>query len=155
MFSRHRSLVVVSTLIAASCTQSGSPRADPAVELEGIEATRNAFMSAIAEKRYADLGAVVTEDLLTVPPGSTEWQVMGALGIERGTPFPYDSIRMQSMETVLASDSVAWDLGTSRVYYTDADGSVQELRDTYLAILKKGSDGVWRLHREVASSLVR
>ena len=79
---------------------------------------------------------------------------MEALGAERGTPFPYDSIRMHPIEAVLASDSVAWDFGTSRVYYTDADGVVRELRDTDLAILTKGPDGVWRLHREVASSRV-
>ena len=128
---------------------------DYEAELALIEETRSAFQTALKAGRYEDLGSYVTPDVVTVAPGSAEWERMRELGADRGTPFPYDSISMHPAETVVVSDSVAWDFGVSVVYYTDEEGTVQELHDTFLAILKKGPDGVWRLHREVASSRVQ
>ncbi|NNL01733.1 MAG: hypothetical protein HKP39_05615, partial [Eudoraea sp.] len=49
---------------------------------------------------------------------------------------------------------IAYDFGVSRVYYTNSEGNVVELKDSFLVILKKDKDGTWRLHREVASSNV-
>ena len=123
-------------------------------ELAGIEKTRAAFTAALKAGRPQDLGGLVTPDARTVGPGAAEWDVMRRLGASRGTPFPYDSIVMRPIETVVVNDSIAWDFGTSSVYFTNEQGHVQELQDTFLAILKKGPDGVWRLHREVASARV-
>ena len=62
---------------------------------------------------------------------------------------------MSPEETVIVSDSIAYDYGTSKVYYTNDKGESVELQDTFLVIMKKDkNDGVWRLHREVASSIV-
>jgi len=69
--------------------------------------------------------------------------------------FSYDSIRMQPIETVIVSDTVAYDFGTSSVFYTNENGEPVELEDTFLVILKKDKkDGKWRIHREVASAVV-
>ena len=122
-------------------------------ELASIEETRQAFMKAVKENDVETIVRLSTPDIKTIAPGSDGWKEMYVVSKKEG-PFPYDSIRMTPLETVIASDSVAYDFGNSLVYYTDAEGKVVELKDTFLAILKKGKDGVWRLHREVASSNV-
>lgn len=131
-----------------------SPTLDVDRELAGIEETRAAFTAALKAGRPQDLQGLVTPDARTVAPGAPDWDLMRRLAAGRGTPFPYDSIVMRPIETVVVNDSIAWDFGTSSVYFTNEQGDVQELQDTFLAILKKGADGVWRLHREVASALV-
>lgn len=122
-------------------------------EMVGIEKTRTAFQLAIKEGRYQDLQKFTTSDVKTTGPGSEEWNTMYKLGVKRGQ-FPYDSIVMSPTETVIVSDSIAYDYGTSKVYYTNENLQSILLEDTFLAILKKDKDGVWKLHREVASSKV-
>ncbi len=142
------------SLVYGSCVGpvADGPRIDRAAEHALIEQTRSAFQSALNAGRYEELGQYVTPDVVTIAPGSAEWELMRELGADRGTPFPYDSIFMHPSETVVVNDSTAWDFGQSVIYYTGPNGEVAELRDTFLAILKKGEDGVWRLHREVASA---
>ena len=95
----------------------------------------------------------MTKDVKIISPGSSDWSEMYRISQNQG-PFPYDSIIMFPKETIIASDSIAYDFGVSHVYYTNSEGMVVELKDTFLAILKKGKDGIWRLHREVATSNV-
>jgi ketosteroid isomerase-like protein len=155
----HRAPPLLLLLFLAGACGSPTPRdsgADPAIDVEaelaGIEATRSAFMAAIREGRYQDLGDLVTADLNTVGPGHPDWQRMYAIGADPGVPFPYDSIVMTPNETVLVSEGIAYDFGNSVVYFTNGAGEVEQLRNAYLAILEKGNDGVWRLHREVAAA---
>lgn len=123
-------------------------------ELAKIKETRDAFMLAIKEHRYQDLAKLSTADMENVGPGAEAWLKMYLLGQERGA-FPYDRILMSPKETVIVSDSVAYDYGTSKVYYTDEEGEEELLTNTYLVILKKDKEGIWRLHREVASAQVK
>lgn len=124
-----------------------------AKELESIEVTRAGFIKAIDEKRYQELANWTTLDLIQIMPNDAAWNTMfqtrGGLGL-----FPYDSIRMQPIETVILNDSMAYDFGVSTVYYADSLGQNHHVKDTYLALLKKDSIGRWRLYREVASSNV-
>jgi len=148
-------------LILFSCTHSGEsdiPHVQPeepldqAAELQAIETLRSSFSQAINEGRYEDLGKWVSKDVKTVRAGGKGWDDMYALAGSRGR-FPYDSIVMTPTETVLLNDSVAYDWGTSRVYYTNDNGEAVELRDAFLVLLKK-ENGEWKLFREVASSHV-
>jgi ketosteroid isomerase-like protein len=128
---------------------------DIQAELASIEETREAFQLAIKEKRYADLGQYTTPDFIAVSPGSVDWLEYKRLREGSSGKFSYDSIRMRPKETIVVSDSVTYDFGTSTVYYTDENGFQVQLEDTFLVILKKDkSDGKWKIHREVASALV-
>lgn len=128
---------------------------DLKAELNSIEETRSAFQKAIKEKRYADLRQYATADMKGVSPGSEDWLDYKRIREKPMGQFSYDSIRMKPQETVIVSDSVAYDFGTSTVYYTNAEGESIELKDTFLVILKKDKkDGVWKMHREVASAVV-
>lgn len=123
-------------------------------ELAKIKETRDAFMLTIEEKRYQDLAQLTTADMENTGPAAAGWLEMYQLGQERGA-FPYDRIIMTPKETIIVSDTVAYDYGTSKVYYTNAVGEEKLLTNTYLVILKKVEDGSWRLHREVASGQVK
>lgn len=124
-------------------------------ELASIEETRTAFQLAIKEKRYGDLKKYVTPDMKAVSPGGEDWMEYNSLSEKPIGQFSYDSIIMRPQETVIVSDTVAYDFGTSSVYYTNENGEPVELKDTFLVILKKDKkDGIWKLHREVASSIV-
>ena len=147
--------VVVVFLMMYCCDndQSNASQINFEKELERIEVTRNTFQNAIKQKKYDLINGLVTKDVITIGPGSSNWASMYGMYPDRGA-FPYDSIIMSPKETIIVSDSIAYDFGVSRVYYTDTTGVSVALADTFLAILKKGKDNIWRLHREVASSNV-
>lgn len=122
-------------------------------ELDSIEETREGFELAIKEKRYADLKNYATADMISLTPICGEWEEYKRLRENPNDLFSYDSLAMRPEETIIVSDSVAYDFGTSSVYYTDGEGNPVEITDTFLAILKKDkNDGRWKLHREVATT---
>ncbi len=122
-------------------------------ELESIEETRALFQQAIKEKRYGDLSKYGTKDIISITPICGTWEEYKRLAGEPVGSFSYDSLIMKPMETIIVSDSIAYDFGTSSVYYTNEDGEPVEITDTFLAILKRDkNDGKWKLHREVATT---
>lgn len=155
-------IILFFVLTLVSCNEKsnkGKPESsntntiDIQAELASIEETRQTFMKAVKEGDGETIGKIVTKDVKTISPGSSDWSEMYKTSKNQG-PFPYDSIIMFPKETIISSDSIAYDFGVSHVYYTNSEGIVVELKDNFLAILKKGKDGIWRLHREVASSNV-
>ena len=104
---------------------------DVSAELAAIEETRSAFQLAIKEKRYSDLGKYATDDMKGVSPGSVEWLAYRKQREEPMGKFSYDSIIMSPKETVIASDSIAYNFGKSKVYYTNNLDEPIELQDTF------------------------
>ncbi|MDF0706065.1 MAG: DUF4440 domain-containing protein [Bacteroidota bacterium] len=127
---------------------------DKDAELAKIQEVRNSFQKTVKEKRYGDLGQFVTDDLISIGPGSEDWIAYRKLREQYGNKFRYDSIKMNPIETVILSDTMAYDFGVSSVFYTDENGTVHEMEDTFLVIMKKTKEGEWKLFRELASSLV-
>ncbi len=127
---------------------------DVETELAKIEQVRKSFEQTVKERRYGDLGKFTTEDMISIGPGSEDWIAYRKLREQHGNKFRYDSIKMNPKETVILSDTMAYDFGVSSVYYTDENGTVHEMEDTFMVIMKKTKDGEWKLHRELASSLV-
>ena len=92
--------------------------------------------------------------MIGIGPASAEWLEYQS---EREQPmgmFSYDSIIMSPKETVILNDSMAYDFGTSKVYYTNSEGVSIELRDSFIVLLKK-EDGRWKMFRELASGTVK
>ena len=126
---------------------------DIEAELKSIEETRSGFELAIKEKRYQDLKMFGTKDIISLTPVCGEWEQYKTQRSNPNELFSYDSLVMRPKETIIVSDSVAYDFGTSSVYYTNKEGKAVEITDTFLAILKKDKkDGRWKLHREVATT---
>ena len=127
---------------------------DVEAELAKIEQVRKSFEQTVKERRYGDLGKFTTDDMISIGAGSEDWIAYRKLREQHGNKFRYDSIKMNPKETVILSDTMAYDFGVSSVYYTDENGTVHEMEDTFMVIMKKTEDGEWKLHRELASSLV-
>jgi len=126
---------------------------DIEAELKSIEETRSGFELAIKEKRYQDLKMFGTKDIISLTPVCGEWEQYKTQRSSPNELFSYDSLIMRPIETIIVSDSVAYDFGNSSVYYTSTEGKAVEITDTFLAILKKDKkDGRWKLHREVATT---
>ncbi|MEN2282411.1 DUF4440 domain-containing protein [Algoriphagus sp. SE2] len=147
-------------LIFTSCRQRTSqeeikPSFDIPSELEKIEQLRSAFENTVKEKRYDELRKFATPDLISIGPGSEDWIAYRKLREKHGNKFRYDSIKMRPKETVIISDSIAYDFGVSSIYYTDENGIVHELEDTFMLLLKRTKDGEWKMFREIASALVK
>tara|TARA_Y100000588_G_scaffold392202_1_gene503242 strand:- start:1207 stop:1713 length:507 start_codon:yes stop_codon:yes gene_type:complete len=122
-------------------------------ELQSIEETRTAFQQAIKENRFGDLRKLATNDVKSLTPDCGEWEAFKTIRENPNGEFHYDSLVMRPKETIIVSDSVAYDFGTSSTYYTNENGEAIELTATFLAILKKDrNDGKWKLHREVANT---
>jgi ketosteroid isomerase-like protein len=158
-------ILLLLTVSIISCNNKGNKsesissnrgKLDIQKELESIEETRAGFELAIKEKRYADLKNYATEDLISLTPICGEWEEFKRLTENPNELFSYDSLVMRPEETIIVSDSIAYDFGTSSVYYTNTEGKPVEISDTFLAILKKDKkDGRWKLHREVATTSKR
>ena len=122
-------------------------------ELASIEETRTGFQNAIKENRFGDLGKYATNDVKSLTPDCGDWEAFKLIRENPSGEFHYDSLVMSPRETIIVSDSVAYDFGTSSTYYTNEKGEAIELTATFLAILKKDkNDGKWKLHREVANT---
>ena len=155
-------LFILLTLFLLSCNEKNNKTEikstdikefDIQEELSSIEETRKGFQLAIKEKRYADLRNFASKDIISLTPVCGTWEEYKRLRNEPVGSFSYDSLVMQPKETIIVSVSVAYDFGTSSVYYTNEQGEPVEIRDTFLAILKKDkNDGKWKLHREVATT---
>jgi len=158
-------LFILATIVLLSCgketkqtelTEPKPDKIDIESELESIEKTREEFQLAIKEKRYEDLRMYATSDIISLTPVCGDCAEYKRLRKNPLGLFSYDSLRMKPIETVIVSDSVAYDFGISSVFYTDENGELVEITDTFLAILKKDkSSGVWKLHREVATTNVQ
>ena len=156
------SLFILLALFFISCNETNKQEElkttsangiDIEAELKSIEETRAGFELAIKEKRYSDLKNFGTKDIISLTPICGEWEEYKNLRENPTELFSYDSLVMRPKETLIVSDSVAYDFGTSSVYYTNANGEPVEITDTFLAILKKDKkDGRWKLHREVATT---
>ena len=124
-----------------------------AAELQSIEKTRAAFQLAIKENRFRDLKQYGTKDIKSLTPICDAWEPFKTIRDNPTGQFHYDSLVMRPKETIIVSDSVAYDFGTSSTYYTNEEGTPIELTATFLAVLKKDKkDGKWKLHREVANT---
>ncbi|WP_149277444.1 YybH family protein [Pareuzebyella sediminis] len=126
---------------------------DVKAELASIEETRTAFQLAIKENRFGDLMSYATQNVKSLTPECGAWEPFKKLRSNPSGLFSYDSLVMKPQETIIVSDSVAYDFGTSSTFYTDENGESVELTATFLAVLKKDKkDGIWKLHREVANT---
>ncbi|MDX1463368.1 MAG: hypothetical protein R3359_09940 [Marinirhabdus sp.] len=156
-------LVLMMLFTIISCAETRQEQTEPATEsteldiqaeLAAIEETRNGFQLAIKEGRFGDLGTYATDDVKSLTPICGPWEDFKSQRANPTGAFHYDSLIMRPRETIIVSDSVAYDFGTSSTYYTNENGEPIELIATFLAVLKKDkADGVWKLHREVANTI--
>ena len=150
---------LVALILVSSCqpqeraqeTMGQSMAIDTMAVLSSIDSLRNNYQDAVNEGNFEMLSTLVTGDAIMVQPGTTEWDAMREAS--RG-PFPEGAtITITPAETKVLSNDWAYDMGSSTITYTPADSDEPvTLKDTYLVILKRTTDG-WKVHREVASAM--
>lgn len=150
-------LLVVSLLVGCQpVDQQSSGMGDAVVDttaiIASIDALRSSYQNAVNSGNMENLSGLVTEDVLMVQPGTSNWDAMRA---EAQGPFPAGAtISITPKEIQVLSGGWVYEMGTSVITYTaEGSDSSTTLRDTYLVILKRTADG-WKVHREVASSLI-
>ncbi|NGP75462.1 nuclear transport factor 2 family protein [Balneolaceae bacterium YR4-1] len=125
---------------------------DTTAIIASIDSLRNSYQSAVNSGNMENLSNLVTQDVLMVQPGTSDWDAMRA---NAQGPFPAGAtISITPKEIQVISNDWVFEMGTSVITYTAADSdSPTTLRDTYLIILKRTDDG-WKVHREVASGMI-
>ena len=116
-----------------------------------IDQLRAAYETAVARGDIEAMAAVLADGAVMVRPGGPDWDAMSAAA--SGAPFPPGArITITPIEVVALSKEWAYEFGTAVTTYTPAGADqAQQLRDTYLILLRNTGDG-WKAYREVASS---
>lgn len=116
-----------------------------------IDALRARFEAAVASGVPEQMIPLLADGVVMVQPGAPDWNAMAAAA--KGAPFAAGArIRIRPIEVVVLNREWAYEFGTSITTYTpEGTKSVQQLRDTYLILLRNTGDG-WKAYREVASA---
>jgi ketosteroid isomerase-like protein len=116
-----------------------------------IDALRARFEAAVASGVLEQISPLLADGAVMVQPGAPDWNAMAAAA--KGAPFAAGArIAIKPIEVVVLSREWAYEFGTSVTTYTpEGTNSAQQLRDTYLILLRNTGDG-WKAYREVASA---
>ena len=122
-------------------------------QLESIEAFHNEYEAAIKEGRLDDLDNLYSKKSKIIMPGGKDFEKLAKVEKERGVSVAYDSLFINIEETQILNDSMAYDWGTSTIYYTDNDSLSVKIEDSFFVLLRK-ENGKWKIYREMSSSVV-
>ena len=127
-----------------------NPSEQAAIKAE-IDALRARFEAAVASGVPEQMIPLLADGAIMVQPGAPDWNAMAAAA--KGAPFaPGARIAITPIEVVALNRGWAYEFGASITTYTpEGTNSVQQLRDTYLILLRNTGDG-WKAYREVASA---
>ena len=116
-----------------------------------IDALRARFEAAVSSGVLEQISPLLADGAVSVQPGAPDWNAMAAAA--NGAPFAAGArIAIKPIEVVVLSREWAYEFGTSITTYTpEGTNSAQQLRDTYLILLRNTGDG-WKAYREVASA---
>ena len=127
-----------------------NPSEQAAIKAE-IDALRARFEAAVASGVPEQMIPLLADGAIMVQRGAPDWNAMAAAA--KGAPFaPGARIAIKPIEVVALNREWAYEFGASITTYTPkGTNSVQQLRDTYLILLRNTGDG-WKAYREVASA---
>jgi ketosteroid isomerase-like protein len=116
-----------------------------------IDALRARFEAAVASGVLEQISPLLADGAVMVQPGAPDWNAMAAAA--KGAPFAAGArIAIKPIEVVVLNREWAYEFGTSITTYTpEGTNGPQQLRDTYLILLRNTGDG-WKAYREVASA---
>lgn len=144
-------MIALSACVEQAPTLPETATVDEAAVKASLVELRGAFEAAIANGDMTALGAIIADDTLFIQPASEEWRAMRARA--GFAPFaPGAVIDINPSEMVVINEEWAYEFGDSLITYpAGASAAPQELRDTYLILLRNRGDG-WKPYREVASA---
>jgi ketosteroid isomerase-like protein len=132
-----------------------APVPDAAADRTAIAAVRDAFAAAT---RAGDVDAILdqyVDDPVVMVPGRPAIEGQGPLREyeqAHNEAFAHPALEYESVELVLAGDW-AFDRGVERLTEAPMDGSAPvDLVGKYLTVYRRGSDGGWKIAREIFNS---
>jgi uncharacterized protein (TIGR02246 family) len=158
-------------LIAAACNKGNTPAADTTNSTarmdstapgnmaaandsakDAIGKTREAWKAAADRKDAASVAALYTDDATFV--GTETPLATGKAEIQKSLAQSLPISKLVSIDSkeVVVNGDVGYDYGTYKQEVTPPGGKTQTVSGYYLVALKKGSDGVWKIARHVATT---
>lgn len=144
----------VTVLTALAACAAPEPPDTTAADLEAIDATREAFKTAFEAGDAAQLSQLYTEDAVLMDGGQPT--ISGRAAIRQSFEETFSQVDVQveiNPQATEVDGDLAFDSGTFRSTATPKAGGeamVQEGR--YVVILRRGSDGAWRVARDMGNS---
>jgi uncharacterized protein (TIGR02246 family) len=149
-------IAISAAVLAVACGGGGvQPAATTQADLAPINAVRTAFQTAYNAGDAAALAALYTDDAISLPDHHEA--IQGKAAIQR---YYEDEIFKQYTVTIAImpgdteiNGNLAHEHGTYTIAVTPRAGGDKMTDDgKYVVILKRGADGVWRIHHDIDNS---
>lgn len=142
------------TGILASLAIAGSASAQTAQSAPDVAKVRNAYLAAVNAGDAKAVAALYTEDGVEMPPN--EAMMKGRAAVEKYqagflTAFSV-KLSLTGIESMAAGD-MAYDVGTySQTITPKEGGKAMTDRGKYVVLMRRGSDGQWRVKYAIYNS---
>lgn len=140
----------------AADTSAGStamaPAADTAIATAAVAKLRNAWADAANRKDAATVAAMYSDNAVFVSSDQPVASGRAAIQAAFAKTFPISSDLKISSEKTEASGDLAYDYGTYTQRVTPPKGKAMEIGGNYLVVLRKQSDGSWKIVRHVGTT---
>ena len=150
-----RMLVAIPLLFLSACAEKAGETPDTTAAAAApatravVDAAREAWMAAAARDDAAAVGAMYTDDAVFVsseaPPAIGRAAIQEALA----QVFPISAIDHITSREVAVSGDIAYDYGEYQQTITPPGGAPQAVRGHYVVILRRQSDGSWKLAKHL------
>ena len=148
-------LTLTSTLTITSCGTAPKPeeKKDEAADMKAINALRSQFIAAFNSNDPAAIAGTYTDDAIVMPANQTAVEGKQAIQAYYAAMFKRNSanIALKVLETRVMGNW-AYDRGDSTITVTGKSGKPVEQSSKYLVIVKRQSDGSWKVYRGIDST---
>ncbi len=129
------------------------PKRDPAADLKAVGVLHDRYAAAFNSNDAKAVAAFYTEDAVLMLPGIPAIQGRQAIQTMFEDYFKQNAAKIKHtpLDTQVAGDW-AYERGKIREAVTPRSGQPLERSLKYLAILKRQSDGAWKVHVDIDNS---
>lgn len=153
-----KTMFATAVTLAAACGTSSAPAVETAADSAAVTEIGTKFQAAYTAGDAAALGALVTDDYQEAHPdgsvvtGRAAYETAFKLEAEARKAVPGFALELTNVSTTFLSPTVASSTGTWVVKGVPA-GSGPD-KGSYLVVMKKGTDGQWRMQSGLAAPYV-
>lgn len=136
----------------ASTASAAMPAAGTADAEAAIGKVRDAWVAAADKKDAAAVAGMYTDDAVFVSSENPVANGRSAIQAAFAKSFPVTTNLKVSSEKTEVGGDLAYDYGTYSEHITPPKAKAMDLTGTYLVVLKKQSDGSWKIVRHLSTT---